>query len=204
MYIHGGFSHPISSKHMEHYCMKKIILSHEPTTKDCVIMALCGELGLLAFCWPDKIVYDPSEFGHLGSGYIGFIDIVYWKNQFYAVDSWGNLTICELGVPSSPKVAWFLQNQYRFARCLVVNSFGELMMVNRKVKYPYVDDEDGEDGNEEEEEDDNEEEEEEDVNDDDLDRDNNDEWSYFYKTYSFEVFKLNEDKKQIAKGENHR
>lgn len=89
--------------------IRKAVLSSNPLHKttgfdyekrDCVIMAIFSEAGILAFARPgDKAwtkVDVPSHYYH---------DIIYYKQKFYAVDCKGVLVLCDLNDDEAPRAS---------------------------------------------------------------------------------------------------
>lgn len=130
-----------SLKSLQDFYMQRVILSADPTTKDCVVMAICGEVGHLGFCRPgDKrwtLVPQPENHG--------YDHVIYWRNQFYAVDSGGSVVVCDIGV-SPPKETIFIQRPSPWIRghmrYLAINPSGELLLVVRYWHYDVTDDHD--------------------------------------------------------------
>ncbi|XP_058183831.1 putative F-box protein At5g55150 [Rhododendron vialii] len=77
--------------------IRKAVLSSSPSgsTKDgnYVVMVIYGGLGRLGFWRPGDQTWTTIEHPHT----FDFEDITYYKDQFYGVDSWGDVFACDIG-----------------------------------------------------------------------------------------------------------
>lgn len=166
----------MSVKDIPDFYIAKIVLSTDPTKEDCIAMAICGELRHLAFCivGEDKNcanTWIPLQ--HQESKTTTYKDVVYWRDQFYAVNRSGGLVLCDLASSTSPpevKVVFESPASkidpfaHKYLAVDPVN--GELLMILR-----HIEDCTGKD----------------------------DEDSFRYRTTKFEVYRLKEEKKDWEK-----
>ncbi|CAL1410586.1 unnamed protein product [Linum trigynum] len=86
-------------RYLESIYVQRIAMSAEPTSEDCVVMALCirDQLTRLAFCKPgdDKWTLIPQPNGEP----FGFANVVFCGGNFYANDNRGRVLICDLTIP---------------------------------------------------------------------------------------------------------
>ncbi|CAL1358270.1 unnamed protein product [Linum trigynum] len=87
---------------------RKTAVSAEPTAEDCVVMAIRFNNNYrLAFCRPGgdewSLVPNPEE-----EEKIPFMDVVFWKGKFYAVDCCGRVVVADLSLLHRPKLSFHL------------------------------------------------------------------------------------------------
>ncbi|KAF6151395.1 hypothetical protein GIB67_012255 [Kingdonia uniflora] len=76
--------------------MVKVVLSNSPTDDNCVAMAIRGEVSNLAFCKLGDKKW--TVLGDDNNGYRrGYMDIIFFKGQFYTLTVNGKVEVCDLG-----------------------------------------------------------------------------------------------------------
>ncbi|CAI0450188.1 unnamed protein product, partial [Linum tenue] len=140
-------------KSFEARYISKMALSADPAVEeDFVVMVIRCSLGddRLAFCRPrDDEAW--TLIPRPGPCLMAFTDVVYWRGQFYVLDNFFRLFICDISIAGHPRLRLlidsksttdFSENYY-----LSVSPTGdELMMVTRNIRYP-EEDEDDDDNN---------------------------------------------------------
>lgn len=130
---HIGYVYPHSSKLIARTYIAKVTLSTDPAIPGCIVVVICGNDRHLVFCSPGD-----RQWTEIGQAYI--YDVVFWRNQLYAVDWCGSLVACAIGVPSPKETLVIdigISSNISLAKAfishgrkyLVVDSFGELLMV---------------------------------------------------------------------------
>ncbi|XP_042519326.1 putative F-box protein At5g55150 [Macadamia integrifolia] len=114
--------------------IEKAVICSSPSSSssadNCIVMAIYGELSLLAFA---KI--GDTKWTSLENCPRGFIDLIYSNGYFFALQSLGNVVKCEINGPhpkaiefASPPKVNFVERKY------LVELSGELHMVMRNFK----------------------------------------------------------------------
>ncbi|CAI0557808.1 unnamed protein product [Linum tenue] len=144
--------------------LKRVVVSAEPTLQECIVMAIRWntEDNRLAFCRPAeieagwKLVAHEEENG-IPPDKIGFVDVVFWRDRFYALDWGGRILVCDFSAnPHHPTLSFFLEfhsNRYGYSyadnQYLVVcpaavtgDDDDQLVMVSRFTKWMDIDESD--------------------------------------------------------------
>lgn len=136
---HQGDVHPHSTKFVARTYVRKVILTTDPSIPNCMAVAIYGDERHLAFCRLGDKVW--TEIGQAHQ-----YDVIFWRDQLYAVDWYGSLVACDPGVPC-PRETSIIDNQFSSSeplsksviwsdrKYLVVDSFGELLMVAKVSPY---------------------------------------------------------------------
>ncbi|KAF6174576.1 hypothetical protein GIB67_006228, partial [Kingdonia uniflora] len=114
--------------HIKSY-IKKAVLSANPTfTTNYAIMVIFGACGMLGFYRSGDQDWTPV--GKL----MCFHDVVYFKNEFYAVDQHGLVVACDVCRPH-PKLRKIVPSpqQPMATQVYLVESLGELLLVRRNI-----------------------------------------------------------------------
>ncbi|KAL3837922.1 hypothetical protein ACJIZ3_022513 [Penstemon smallii] len=142
----------------------KAVMSSNPQNncnEDCFILAIYGECSVLAFARPRDEIWTNIEVTSRS-----FDDVIYYKENFYAVDCHGDVFVCDINNENGPKATPIARTPNKFCDMFhkyLVESSGILLLVIRVGKGEYF-------GNE---------------NEKDIDRP-------FYYTVGFYIFKLEE------------
>ncbi|KAJ4956885.1 hypothetical protein NE237_013668 [Protea cynaroides] len=105
-------------------------LSSSGDHQNCIVMAIYGELSLLAFTRPGDTKWTTLE-----NCPPGFIDLIYSNGHFYALQSLGDVVICDINSPH-PKPIYFASSPEGdfVERKYLVDLSGELHMVLRNFE----------------------------------------------------------------------
>lgn len=125
----GFFENLIPSNYVHLNLLHKVITSFVPSSEDCVVVAIYGEVGRVAWCTQNCKNWKSLEFNVNGP----FEDLRFYKNKLYIVSCNGDLLEVENICPN-PKVTIIAPpptNQRYLAEC----SNGSLIMIGR-----YIDD----------------------------------------------------------------
>ncbi|CAL1403914.1 unnamed protein product [Linum trigynum] len=145
-----GFTVSRGKKSMEKKYIMKVAMSAEPTTEECIVMAIRRNADhRLAFCRPAEIeagwIFVPHVEEDGITSRIAYADMVFWKDQFYALDFDGNVLVCDFSAnPHYPTLSYFL-SPGAFAMCetlylvvcpaVVTGEEDELMVVTRHASF---------------------------------------------------------------------
>ncbi|XP_068638702.1 F-box protein SKIP23-like [Aristolochia californica] len=112
--------------------LSKVVLSSPPTSavdRNFIAAAICGQM--LAFWKPGEETWNP-----LDCDVENIEDIIYHKEQFYAVDNFGKVLVCDLASPI-PDATEFAPRPNPVpivrTRYLVESSEGDLLQVERSI-----------------------------------------------------------------------
>ncbi|KAF6162124.1 hypothetical protein GIB67_008253 [Kingdonia uniflora] len=127
------FTHP---KDICRTFIHKAVLSSTPFSSNpandhlCVVMAIYGEKSGLALARPGDNTWVEVE-----TPIKLFVDIVYYKDQFYAVNDCGLVVVCDIsGNPSAPDyLPRATMTRVFFDRCYLVESSGNLLLILRQI-----------------------------------------------------------------------
>jgi hypothetical protein len=116
--------------------IKKLVLSSSPTRdNDFIALAILNQTGDLAFCkngdqaW--TFIHEARFFSE---------DVIYYKNQFYAVDKHGKIAVCEVRGEDSPRVSIIEMPPLIGGDIYyLVNSEDELLLVTRYLDLQFDD-----------------------------------------------------------------
>ncbi|PIA49843.1 hypothetical protein AQUCO_01300529v1, partial [Aquilegia coerulea] len=115
--------------------LKKAVLSANPTIDpNYVVMAIYGPHARLAFCKPGDKMWTPL----LHCSYSSIEDVIYFKDQFYAVGFYGIIYSCDVTQPQPKVVTIAAAPTYQVfgVRKYLVDSFGDLLQISRRIIYP--------------------------------------------------------------------
>ncbi|CAL1403916.1 unnamed protein product [Linum trigynum] len=145
-----GFTTSLGKKYMEKEYIMRVGISAEPTTEECIVMAIrVNSDKRLAFCRPAEIeagwIFVPHVEEDGIPSRIGYVDMVFWRDQFYAIDFRGNVLVCDFSAnPHYPTLSYFL-SPGAFSVCetlylvvcpaAVTGGDDELMVVTRHASY---------------------------------------------------------------------
>uniref|UniRef100_M1B4H4 KIB1-4 beta-propeller domain-containing protein n=1 Tax=Solanum tuberosum TaxID=4113 RepID=M1B4H4_SOLTU len=83
--------------------ISKAVLSATPShTSDYLLMVIDGNFRFLSFWRPEDIRWTRVTWE--GNNHRFFTDLIYFNNQIYAVDYWGNLLVCNVADVVSPRL----------------------------------------------------------------------------------------------------
>ncbi|CAL1405110.1 unnamed protein product [Linum trigynum] len=135
----NGWKIGAGKRYLESMYMERVVMSADPATSkdDCIILAIRNNSNTrLAFCKPgaDKWTLIPNPDGHPS---ICFRNTVFWRNQFYAVDTKGKVLCCDLSNDDAPRMSFLAADVDIVTNTfyLLVGPADELMMVTRSYGY---------------------------------------------------------------------
>ncbi|CAI0462593.1 unnamed protein product [Linum tenue] len=156
-----GYIELISKNFFEKKYLKRVVMSVEPTSEECIVMAIRwdGYDDRLTFCKPTEIeagwkLVPHEEENGIPPGKIGFVDVVFWRDRFYALDWGGRILVCDFSAnPHHPILSFLLDfppNVYCYGKAdnqyLVVcpatvtgDDDDQLMMVSRFTEMMDID-----------------------------------------------------------------
>ncbi|CAL1403913.1 unnamed protein product [Linum trigynum] len=145
-----GFTVSRGKKSMEKQYIMRVAMSAEPTTEECIVMAIRVNAGhRLAFCRPAEIeagwIFVPHVEEDGIPSRISYVDMVFWKDQFYALDFYGKVLVCDFSANSHyPTLSYFI-SPGAFSMCetlylvvcpaVVTGEEDELMVVTRHADF---------------------------------------------------------------------
>ncbi|KAM7529582.1 hypothetical protein LguiB_032992 [Lonicera macranthoides] len=112
--------------------VSKIVLSSPPSSDDCVVVAICGEYGRLAWCKLNDKKWTPLE---NSGGPPRFQDVIFHNNKLHALNCRGKLLVFD-SIGPNPEVKEIAKAPFYYATdsmYLVKDSENELIMVCRYV-----------------------------------------------------------------------
>ncbi|PIA46530.1 hypothetical protein AQUCO_01500225v1 [Aquilegia coerulea] len=119
--------------------LKKVIMSSTPssstsTNKDCIVMAIHHYLHKLAIARPGDTSWTTVD-----TPYHHFEDIIFYKEQFYGVNIYGMVMVCDITHLHTPKATvvtenWLKQDKHDYYRKkYLLEWLGELLLVIKVV-----------------------------------------------------------------------
>ncbi|CAL1351964.1 unnamed protein product [Linum trigynum] len=141
-------------KEFESNYIDRVCLSAEPTSEDSVVMVIPSLVGTLVFCkvnGDQKWTLIPGGNDVDLPKQIHFLDVVFWRGQFYALSQDEKVYVCDLSLPHCPTLSLFLDGHKLLDvkgskyYLLTSSNHNELMMVNRYVRDPDDKDDDDDD-----------------------------------------------------------
>ncbi|KAM7510893.1 hypothetical protein LguiB_009768 [Lonicera macranthoides] len=116
--------------------LDKVVLSSNPSSEDCVVVAIYGESGRLAFCKCNDDKWTRLDLPAPYASYL-FEDIKFYQQKLYAVRSCGELVVIE-DIGPNPKVTRIVAPNPSYPLCapvyLVESSDGDLIMLVRSIR----------------------------------------------------------------------
>ncbi|KAK1325040.1 putative F-box/kelch-repeat protein [Acorus calamus] len=116
--------------------MYKVVMSSDPliNPKECVIMAIANGPPKLYFCRPGDEKWTQVEMLDEKLVALGcFIDITYYKTNFYAVTDSGFLVVCEVfGTQANSTIYYLPLSMDSLQMMYVVECMGELLLVGER------------------------------------------------------------------------
>ncbi|PIA42832.1 hypothetical protein AQUCO_02000347v1 [Aquilegia coerulea] len=126
----------VEPEDLRHVFMTKFILSSNPSDSDqtCIVIAIHSELRRLSFAKPGD-----EAWTYIESSYGGYQDAIFFRGQFYAINSKGVLVICEIDAPH-PKTIDFAFPPEDIGifgnRFYLIEMSGELLLIERLFSSP--------------------------------------------------------------------
>ncbi|KAH0690785.1 hypothetical protein KY285_017985 [Solanum tuberosum] len=115
--------------------ISKAVLSASPShTSDYLLMVIDGNFRFLSFWRPGDIRWTRVTWE--GNNHRFFIDLIYFNDQIYAVDYWGNLLVCNVADVVSPRltkchiIPYEYDEHFREHSC-ILESLGSLFVIVR-------------------------------------------------------------------------
>ncbi|KAM7507584.1 hypothetical protein LguiA_018037 [Lonicera macranthoides] len=116
--------------------LDKVVLSSNPSSEDCVVVAIYGESGRLAFCKCNDDKWTRLDLPAPYASYL-FEDVKFYQQKLYAVRSCGELVVIE-DIGPNPKVTRIVAPNPSYPLCapvyLVESSDGDLIMLDRSIR----------------------------------------------------------------------
>ncbi|KAM7524118.1 hypothetical protein LguiA_014020 [Lonicera macranthoides] len=101
--IVSDYYDPIGSNFVHHNLMDKIVLSSSPVREDCVVVAIYGQLGTLAWCKCNDKNWTPIGDTDFSLPFVAFEDVIFYNDRLHAVKTNGQLVVFE-NIGSGQKV----------------------------------------------------------------------------------------------------
>ncbi|KAM7519590.1 hypothetical protein LguiB_018552 [Lonicera macranthoides] len=135
----GHYSMPSSFVHL--HLIEKVVLSSSPSSEDCLVVAIYGEFGNLAWCRCNDNGWTSLSGNFIHGNFSPtrgspFTDILFYKGKLHAMNQREIIVFENIGGPDQ-KVTQILQTppHYTSPMYLVESSSGELLVAGRVTDY---------------------------------------------------------------------